>query len=352
MTGLTIGNRRIGPGHSCYVVAEVSANHNQSFERATGIIRAAKEAGADAIKLQTYTADTMTIDADQPWFKVPGGTPWSGKTLHELYKEATTPWDWQPKLLEFARGLGLELFSTPFDASAVDFLEDMGVAAYKIASFEIVDLPLLKRIASTRKPIIVSTGMATLSEIEEAVSTLRENGAEQIALLKCTSAYPADPADMHLRTIPHLATTFGVVAGLSDHTLESSVALAGVALGASILEKHVTLRRADGGPDAAFSMEPDELAGLVRGIRTVEQALGGVSYERSPGEEKSLCFRRSLFVVEDVRAGECFTAENVAAIRPGYGLLPRHLPDILGMRASRDVARGTPMSWDLVCGRE
>lgn len=350
MKRFKIGERWVGEGEPCYIVAEVSANHNQSYDRAAEIVRAAKRAGADAVKLQTYTPDTLTIDSDREWFQIPGESLWAGKTLHQLYGEAYTPWEWQPKLQRVAHDLGLELFSTPFDPTSVDFLESLNVPAYKVASFEIVDVALLEGIAKTGKPVIVSTGMASLSEIEQAVRTLRQAGSREIALLKCTSAYPASPASMNLRTMPHLAATFDVVVGLSDHTLGASVAIAAVAVGASIVEKHFTLRRADGGPDAAFSMEPDEFAQMVTAIRQVEQALGQVSYERTEDESKNLCFRRSLFVVRDVKAGERFTPDNVRSIRPGYGLPPACLKEVLGKKAACDIQRGTPLSWDVVAG--
>jgi N-acetylneuraminate synthase len=348
MTSLRFGDRVVGEGQPCLIVAELSGNHNRSFERAVEMVRAAKRAGADAVKLQTYTPDTLTIQSDRPWFRVPDGSLWAGKTLYELYGEAFTPWEWQPKLQQVACELGLGFFSTPFDRTAVEFLERLDVPAYKIASFELVDLPLLRRIAGTGKPVIASTGMATLEEIEEAVATLRQGGTRELALLKCTSAYPASPSDMNLRTIRHLAQTFDVVAGLSDHTLGHTVAVAAVALGAAVIEKHFTLRRSDGGPDAAFSMEPEEFTAMARAVREAEQALGSVSYQRTPSEAKNVCFRRSLFIVLDVKAGEPFTAENVRPIRPGYGLLPRHLEEVLGRRAACDIARGTPLSWELV----
>jgi len=351
MIRIKIGDRWVGHGEPCYIVAEISANHNQSYDRAVGIIRAAKKAGADAIKLQTYTPDTLTIDSDQDWFQIPGDSAWAGKTLYQLYSEAYTPWEWHPKLKEVANSLGLDLFSTPFDASAVDFLEGLGFPAHKVASFEIVDLPLLRKIARTGKPVIVSTGMASLGEIDEAVNTLRANGSSQIALLKCTSAYPASPAEMNLRTIPHLSSTFDVVVGLSDHTLGISVAIAAVAVGVSIVEKHLTLSRSEGGPDSSFSMLPDEFAEMVKGIRQVDQALGRISYERTSSEIKSQCFRRSLFVVQDVKVGERLTEENVRSIRPGYGLLPRYLGEVLGKKAACDIRRGTPLTWDLINGR-
>jgi len=345
---IQIGDRRIGGGEPCYIVAELSANHNQSFERAVEIVRAAKQAGADAIKLQTYTPDTMTIRSDRPWFRIPGDSIWAGKTLYQLYQEAYTPWEWHAELQRTAHRLGLDFFSTPFDATAVAFLENLQVPAYKVASFELVDVPLLRVIAKTRKPVIVSTGMASREEIEEGVKTLRSHGAEQLALLKCTSAYPASPNEMNLRAIPDLAAAFDVVVGLSDHTLGSSVAIAAVALGVSIIEKHFILARTAGGPDSTFSMEPQEFARMVTAIREVEQALGGTAYGRTAEEAKSVCFRRSLFVVRDVKAGETFTPDNVRAIRPGYGLAPRHLDRVLGQTATRDVPEGTPLSWDLV----
>lgn len=347
MPVLTIADRRIGPGEPAYIIAEMSANHGRDFDRAVRILEAARAAGADAVKLQTYTPDTLTIDCDREWFRI-RGTIWEGRTLYELYGEAFTPWEWQPRLKEIAAGMGLALFSTPFDPSAVDFLEAMAVPAHKVASFELVDLPLLRRIASTRKPVIVSTGMATLAEIDEAVRTLRQAGGAEIALLKCTSAYPAPASAMHLRTIPHLAEAFGVVAGLSDHSTGIAVPVAAVALGASIVEKHLTLERAAGGPDSAFSLEPDEFAEMVRAIRQAEQALGEVAYGGGHGEEASRILRRSLFVVRDMKKGEPFTPENVRSIRPGHGLAPGFLDLVTGRRAGRDIERGTPLSWDLV----
>lgn len=346
---IEINGRRIGPEHPTYVVAEMSANHNQDFDQAVKIIEAAKEAGADAIKLQTYTPDTMTIDCDNEHFQIKG-TLWDGHTLYDLYGEAYTPWDWQPRLKEIANGLGLDLFSTAYDDTAVDFLEDMDVPAYKIASFENVDLPLLRRIAQTGKPIIMSTGMATLAEIDEAVRTIREAGGNQLALLKCTSAYPAPPEEMNLRTIPHLAKAFGVPTGLSDHTLDIAVPVAAVTLGACIVEKHFTLSRDIPGPDSAFSLEPHEFKAMVEAVRTAEKALGTVHYGVSEREAISCVFRRSLFVVKDMKAGEMFTAENVRPIRPGYGLHTRHLEKVMGRHVSQDIKRGTPLTWDLVKG--
>jgi N-acetylneuraminate synthase len=347
-SSITVGKRTIGAGHPVYVIAEVSANHHQEFDIAVKIIRAAKDAGADAVKLQTYTADTMTVDCDRPEFRIGGGTIWDGRNLHELYREAYTPWDWQPKLKKVANDLGLDLFSTPFDATAVDFLEGMNVPAHKLASFELVDLPLIRRMAQTDKPLIMSTGMASLEEIDEAVQTARQAGAKQIALLKCTSAYPAPPEEMNLRTIPELSRRFGVPVGLSDHTMGISVPVAAVALGACILEKHLTLSRSEPGPDSAFSLEPQEFKATVQAVRVAKKALGEVHFGISAKEASSQVFRRSLFVVRDVKRGETLTTENVRSIRPGYGLHTRHLPEILGRHAVRDIERGTPLSWDLV----
>ena len=348
---IKIGERWVGAGEPCYIVAEVSANHNQSFERALEIIKAAKSAGADAVKLQTYTPDTMTMKSDLEWFQVPRDSLWAGKTLYQLYQEAYTPWDWHAGLQRTAHQLGLDFFSTPFDATAVAFLEGLNVPAYKVASFELIDLSLLRVVAKTGKPVIVSTGMASLAEIEEGVTTLRANGAQQIALLKCTSAYPARPSEMNLRTIPDLAARFDTVVGLSDHTLGGNTAITAVALGASVIEKHFILARADGGPDSTFSMEPEEFAEMVKGVREAEQALGEVSYKRSQEETNSVCFRRSLFVVQDVKAGEKFTGKNVRVIRPGYGLPPRYWGDVVGRNSARDVPQGTPLSWDLIAGK-
>ncbi|MCC6906276.1 MAG: pseudaminic acid synthase [Anaerolineae bacterium] len=344
---IEIAGHRIGSGYPAYVIAEMSANHNQDFSQAVRIIRAAKEAGADAVKLQTYTADTLTIDSDQPYFRV-SGTLWDGRTLYDLYGEAFTPWEWQSKLKQVANDLGMDLFSTPFDDTAVDFLEAMGVPAYKIASFENVDIGLIRRVARTGKPVIMSTGMATLAEIDEAVTAIREAGGSQLALLKCTSAYPALPQDMNLRTIPHLSEAFGVPVGLSDHTLDVAVPVAAVTLGASIIEKHFTLSRAEPGPDSAFSLEPHEFRQMVDAVRVAEQAMGRVYYGVSEQEASSRVFRRSLFVVRDMQAGEAFTLENVRSIRPGYGLHTRHLDEVLGRRAASDIMRGTPLRWELV----
>ncbi len=344
---IEIKGRKIGSEASVYIIAEISANHGQNYEQAVKILEAVKQAGADAVKLQTYTPDTLTIDCDNEYFRIKG-TIWEGKNLYNLYSEAYTPWDWQPKLKEIAEGMGLDLFSTPFDATAVDFLERMGVPAHKVASFEIVDLPLLRRIAETGKPIIMSTGMATLAEIAEAVQTIREAGGTQLALLKCTSAYPALPEDMNLHTIPHLAKAFDVPVGLSDHTLDIAVPVAAVAVGACIIEKHITLSRADGGPDSAFSLEPHEFKAMVAAVRVAERALGTVHYGVSEVEAKSRVFRRSLFVVKDMQAGEEFTNENVRSIRPGYGLHTRYLNEVIGRFASRNISPGIPLARDLI----
>lgn len=330
-----------------YIIAEVSANHNGSIERAEAIIRTAADVGADAVKLQTYTADTMTIPCDNEYFRI-RGTLWEGKTLYDLYQEAYTPWEWQPRLKALANDLGMDCFSTPFDATAVDFLEKLNVPCHKVASFEVVDIPLLKKIASTGKPVIMSTGMASLAEIDEAVTTLRENGTTELALLKCTSAYPAPPEEVNLRTIPHLAQAFNCVTGLSDHTLGSAVAVGAVAVGARIVEKHFTLARADGGPDSAFSMEPHEFKQMVQDIRTLEKALGTVCYDLTPKQKESKIFRRSLFVVKDMKAGEVFTEENVRSIRPGYGVAPKFLCDFLGRKATVSIPKGTPLSWKYI----
>jgi pseudaminic acid synthase len=345
---ISIGGRLVGKGVPTYVIAELSANHKGDFDRALRIVQAAKDAAADAVKLQTYSADTITIASNTESFRIGGGTMWDGKTLHELYKEAYTPWEWQPKLKRAAEELGMQCFSSAFDASAVDFLEKMDVPAHKVASFELVDLPLIRKMASMGKPLIMSTGMATLEEIEEAVVTARSTGAKEIALLKCSSAYPAPAEEMNLRTIPELQRRFGVPVGLSDHTLGIAVPVAAVSLGACMIEKHLTMSRADGGPDSAFSLEPAEFRAMVDAVRTAEKALGAVHFGVSENEGRSRIFRRSLFVVHDMKKGEPFTAENVRSIRPGNGMHTRHLEEVLGKSATRDIARGTPLNWDLV----
>jgi N-acetylneuraminate synthase len=346
MTPLAIQGRPVGPGQPVYVIAELSANHGQDYAQAVALVRAAHAAGADAVKLQTYTPDTMTLPCDRPEFRIGGGTLWDGKSLYDLYGEARTPWEWQPRLKAVADDLGIHLFSTAFDPSAVAFLERMGVPAHKVASFELVDLPLIRAMARTGKPLILSTGMATREEVAEAVGAAGAAGATQLALLKCTSAYPAPAEEMNLRTIPHLAETFGVPVGLSDHTLGIAVPVAAVALGACIVEKHLTLSRSVPGPDSAFSLEPEEFRAMVEAVRVTERALGEVRFGGCAQEARSRAFRRSLFVVRDVRRGEVFTEESVRSIRPAHGLPPKALPEVLGARAARDLARGTPLTWD------
>ena len=332
-----------------FIIAEMSGNHNQSLERALRIVDAAAEAGADAIKLQTYTADTMTLDiAEREFFISNPESPWYGSSLYELYERAHTPWAWQEKIFARAKELGLICFSTPFDATAVDFLEELGAPCYKIASFENTDLPLIRKVAQTGKPLIVSTGMATVADLDLLVGTARENGCTDLTLLKCTSSYPATPRGSNILTIPHMRELFGCNVGLSDHTLGIGAAVASIALGATAIEKHFTLARADGGVDSAFSMEPAEMAQLVRECRAAWEALGDISYRVQPEEEKSLAFRRSLYIVEDMRAGDVVTAENMRAIRPGCGLSPRYYDMLLGRRVGCDVRRGTPLSWELL----
>jgi N-acetylneuraminate synthase len=345
---MRIGSREIGAGHPVYIVAELSANHNQEIRHALALIDAAKQAGADAIKLQTYTPDTITIRSDAAPFQVRGGTLWDGRTLYDLYAEAFTPWEWHAELQKAATAQGLGFFSSPFDFTAVDFLESLNVPAYKIASPELVDIPLIEKAARTGKPLIISTGMASCDEVEEAVAAARNAGAQQIALLKCTSAYPSPPDEMNLKMIPELARKFGLPVGLSDHSMGIAVPIAAVALGACIVEKHLALSRSMKGPDSEFSLEPDEFKGMVEGVRTAEAALGRAEFSLGKKEKASRAFRRSLFVAEDVKRGEAFTEKNVRSVRPADGLHPRYLPEVVGKFCARDVARGTPLSWDLV----
>jgi pseudaminic acid synthase len=345
---IKINGRCIGPGEPVYIIAEMSANHNKDFDQAVNILKAAKEAGADAIKLQTYTPDTMTITCGNEYFRIGKGTIWEGRNLYDLYGEACMPWEWQPKLKAVSDELGLDLFSTAFDPSAVDFLEGMGIPVHKVASFEIVDIPLIEKMAYTGKPMIISTGMASLDEIEIAFHAAQDAGATQIALLKCTSAYPAPPEEMNLRTIPHLAQALGVPTGLSDHTLGITVPVAAVALGACIVEKHFTLSRDMTGPDSTFSLEPHEFRSMVEAIRAAEKALGKVCYEITGREVSSRLFRRSLFVVDDMKAGELFTENNVRSIRPGHGLPTKFLKEVLARQAAQDIVRGTPLTWGLI----
>lgn len=341
-----INNRKIGHEYPVYVIAEMSANHNQSIEKAINIIEAASRAGADAVKTQTYTADTITLDCDNEYFRIKG-TIWEGKNLYQLYREALTPWEWMPRLKKACNDLGMDFFSSPFDDTAVDFLEKMDVPAYKIASFEVVDIPLLKRVARTGKPIIMSTGMAALEEIDEALAVIKAEGNDQIALLKCTSAYPAPLEEMNLNTIPYFIKSYGVPVGLSDHTMGSVAAVAAVALGGCIVEKHLTISRNDPGPDSAFSTEPEEFKAMVDDIRAVEKALGKATYEVTEKQKENRVFRRSLFVVKDIKAGEALSKENVRSIRPGHGLHTRYLGQVLGKKAIKDIKKGEPLSWEL-----
>ncbi len=332
-----------------FIIAEMSGNHNQSLGRALAIVDAAADAGVDAVKIQTYTADTMTIDIDTGEFFISDkDSLWKGETLYHLYEKAHTPWEWHKAIFERCKERGIMGFSTPFDDTSVDFLEDLGVPCYKIASFENVDLPLIRKVARTGKPIIASTGMTTVAELSDLVQTVRENGCTDLTLLKCTSSYPASPEGTNLRTIPHMRELFGCAVGLSDHTLGIGAAVASVALGAAVIEKHFTLSRAEGGVDAAFSLEPAEMAQLVRECRTAALALGTVSYERAEQEQKSLQFRRSLYVVEDMKAGDVFTEKNLRRIRPGMGLSPKYYDIILGKKANCSITRGTAVQWDLI----
>lgn len=329
-----------------YIIAEMSANHAGSLERAKEIIHAAKEAGADCIKIQTYTPDTITIDCDNEYFHIDDGT-WAGENLYHLYEKAYTPWEWQEELKAEADKIGIDFFSTPFDKTAVDFLENIGVEFYKIASFEVVDIPLIEYVASKGKPIIMSTGMAFLGEIEDAVHAIRSQGNDQIALLRCASAYPAITDEMNLATMINMKETFGVPVGLSDHSMGSVGAVTAVALGASIIEKHFCLDRAIDNPDASFSMNPEEFAQMVKDIRQAEKAIGKVSYGATEQEKNSIVFRKSIFCVKDIHAGDVLTADNIRVIRPGYGMKPIFYYDILGKHATRDVKRGTPLSMDM-----
>jgi len=341
-----IANRPIGRDHAPFVIAEMSGNHNQSLERALEIVEAAAASGAHAIKLQTYTADTMTLPvATGEFFIDDARSLWYGHSLHELYQIAHTPWDWHQPILARAKELGIIAFSTPFDETAVDFLESLDAPCYKIASFENADLPLIRKVAGTGKPMIISTGMATLAELDETVRTARADGCNDIVLLKCTSTYPATPENSHLNTIPHLRDLFGCEVGLSDHTQGIGAGIAAVALGATVIEKHFTLSRADGGVDSAFSMEPHEMAALVTETERAWQALGGIQYGPTEAEQGSLRFRRSLYIVQDIKAGEVLTSENLRCIRPGYGLAPKHYETLLGRRVNRNLAMGTAMDW-------
>ena len=330
-----------------FIIAEMSANHGQDFDRAVEIVKAAAEAGADAIKLQTYTPDTITIDCDSDLFTIKG-TIWEGRTLYDLYGEAYTPWEWHAPLKKVADDFGLVFFSTPFDFTAVDFLEELNVLCHKIASFEMVDIPLIRKVAATGKPVIMSTGMATEAEIEEAVNAFKAAGGTELALLKCTSAYPAPPEEMNLRTIPYLAERFGVTAGLSDHTLGIEIPIAAVAAGARVIEKHFCLSRGEDGPDTSFSLEPAEFKAMAEGVRKVEKALGKVEFSVTNKQKDSTRFRRSLFVVRDMEAGEPFTPDTMRSIRPGDGLHTRHYEEVLGKKAARALKKGEPLAWDMI----
>ncbi|MGE8411754.1 MAG: pseudaminic acid synthase [Pseudomonas sp.] len=349
MTSFKIGSRPVGAGAAPLIIAEMSGNHNQSLDVALRIVEAAARAGAHALKLQTYTADTMTLDLDQGEFFIKDpDSLWAGSSLYELYRKAHTPWEWHEPIFARARELGMLAFSTPFDESAVDFLEGLGVPAYKIASFENTDLPLIRRVAATGKPLIISTGMASIAELDASVRAAREAGCRDLVLLKCTSTYPASPANSNLLTIPHLRELFGCEVGLSDHSMGVGVSVAAVALGATVIEKHFTLDRAAGGVDASFSLEPEELASLVVETERAWQAMGQVRYGATEAEGKSLVYRRSLYVTRDMQAGEVFSADNVRAIRPGLGLAPKHYDALLGRRARQAIKRGTALAWALV----
>ena len=349
MKSITINNCKIGHGHPPFIIAEMSGNHNQSFDRALAIVEAAAKAGAHAVKLQTYTADTMTLDiAEREFFINDPDSLWKGKSLYDLYKEAHTPWEWHKPIFDRCRELGLIYLSTPFDETAVDFLEELDVPCYKIASFENTDIPLIRKVAATGKPMIISTGMATIAELDETVRTAREAGCRNLILLKCTSSYPATPENTDILTIPHMAKLFDCQVGLSDHTMGIGAAVASVALGATVIEKHFTLCRDDGGVDSSFSMEPDEMCALVAETERAWQALGKVSYGPTEKEKKTLIFRRSLYIVKDMKEGDILTKENLRTIRPGLGLQPKYYDILLGMRVNRDVQRGTTVSWKLV----
>jgi N-acetylneuraminate synthase len=346
---IPIADRLVGPQARPYLIAEMSGNHNQSLDRALAIVDAAAQYGADAVKLQTYTADTMTLNVRSAGFVIEdAGSLWAGRQLYELYQQAYTPWEWHAPIMERAARHGMHCFSSPFDETAVDFLQSLGVPAFKIASFEVTDLPLIRKVAATGKPMIISTGMASLAEIDEAVRTARGAGCDQIVLLKCTSTYPATPENTHIATIPHLRQAFGCEVGLSDHTMGIGVAVAAVALGATVIEKHFTLRRADGGVDSAFSLEPQEFAALRVETERAWQAMGRVTYGGTQAEEKSRAYRRSLYISADIKTGEALSADNVRIVRPGFGLAPKFYDIVLGKRVNRDLSAGTPVQWDQI----
>lgn len=349
MPKIEIAGRSIGNAYSPYVIAELSANHNGQLETAFSIIEMAKNAGADAVKLQTYKPDTITLNSDKADFQIEGGL-WGGRTLYDLYEEAHMPWEWHKPLFDHARNIGITIFSSPFDATAVDLLEDLNAPAYKIASFEVVDLPLIKYVASTGKPIIISTGMADINEIEEAIEAARGGGCKNLAILHCVSGYPAPAKDYNLKTIPDMINRFGTVIGLSDHTLDNTTAIASIALGSSIIEKHVTLDRKGGGPDDSFSLEPMELFALCRDAKTAWGSLGDVDYGRKSSELGNVKFRRSLYFTKDIAAGEPITPDTIMSVRPGYGLLPKYFPDVLGRIALKNIEKNTPVSWEVLSG--
>lgn len=345
---ITIGSRVISEQSPTFIIAEMSANHLMDFDRAVAIMQAAKDAGADAIKIQTYTPDTITLNCDDPCFQITQGTIWDGTTLYKLYQNAYTPWEWQPKLQKIAEEMELLFFSSPFDLTSIDFLEEMNVPVYKVASFEINDIPFIRKIARTGKPIIMSTGIAYMKDIELALQTCKEEGNENVILLKCSSAYPAPYEVINLKTIPSMKEVFDCVVGLSDHTMGSAVAGAGVAVGAKVVEKHLTLRRADGGADAAFSMEPEEFKEMVDNIRIIEKALGTVNYDLTPKQKASREHSRSLFVAQDMKAGDVFTPQNLRSVRPSCGMHTMYYEELLGKKIKKDAKLGTPMSWELV----
>jgi N-acetylneuraminate synthase len=346
---MNIGGIFIGQGYQPFIIAEMSGNHNQSLERALQIVDAVAKSGANALKIQTYTPESMTLNLDKGEFHIADeDSIWDGQSLYELYSKAYTPWEWHKPIFDRARKQGLIAFSTPFDNKSVDFLEDLSVPCYKIASFENTDLPLIRRVAETNKPMIISTGMATVAELDETVRAARDAGCKDLILLKCTSTYPAMPEGTNLNTIPHLRDLFECEVGLSDHTLGIGVSVSSVALGASVIEKHFTLNRDDGGVDSIFSMEPDEMAQLVEEAKRAWGALGKISYGPTESEKKSLCFKRSLYIVEDIKAGDILTIKNIRAIRPGLGLPPKYFESIIGKKIKVDAKRGTPLSWDLL----
>lgn len=347
IASISIAGRRIAADAPPYIIAELSANHNGKLETALKLIEEAKKAGADAVKLQTYTADTITLDCDSEDFQIHGGL-WDGKNLYQLYKEAQMPWEWHATLFEYARKLGITIFSSPFDKTAVDLLESLNAPAYKIASFEAVDLPLIKYVASTGKPIIISTGMADAEEIQEAISAARDGGCKELAILHCVSGYPAPAEDYNLRTIPDMIKRFGLVTGLSDHTLDNTTAIASVVMGASIIEKHFTLDRSGGGPDDSFSLEPAELVALCKDSKTAWSAMGQVDYGRKSSEQGNVKFRRSLYFVKDLKAGEVITADAVRSVRPGFGMAPKNLEKIIGSKVNRDIKANTPTSEEVI----